>query len=144
MVELMVILVIIGVLVAIAIPFFLASRTRAQDRQAQAYLRTGLVAALTQFTSSDTYSGFADNCTATVDSCTTADQSEPSVDWVGNGAPGELQVSIVMASAGDLLMVSRSATGTFFCLAQQGGGTFRGRGAAFGDVDTIAECNTSW
>lgn len=40
--EVMVVVVIIGILIAIAIPAFLGSRRRAQDRQAQALLRTGL------------------------------------------------------------------------------------------------------
>ena len=144
MVELMVILVILGVLMGIAIPFFLASRTRAQDRQAQSTLRTSLVAALTHFTSTDTFDGFGDSCTAAVDSCATAQMAEPSVSWVGPGAPGLLQVSIVVASGGDLLMVSQSSTGTFFCEAQQAGGTFRGRSSAFSGVDTIAECSGDW
>jgi type IV pilus assembly protein PilA len=59
LVELMVVLLIIGILVAVALPTLLGARTRAQDRAAQADLRGSLVAAKTMFSDGSTY-GSAD------------------------------------------------------------------------------------
>ncbi|MEO8476743.1 MAG: prepilin-type N-terminal cleavage/methylation domain-containing protein, partial [Actinomycetota bacterium] len=47
LIELMVVVLIIGILVAIALPTFLGARTRAQNRAAQSDLRNALVAAKT-------------------------------------------------------------------------------------------------
>src|SRR5438045_9029490 len=50
LIELMVVVLIIGILIAIALPTFLGARTRAQNRAAQSGLRNALVAAKTIFT----------------------------------------------------------------------------------------------
>ena len=46
LIELMVVVLIIGVLIAIALPTFLGARKRAQDRAVQTNMRSGLAAAL--------------------------------------------------------------------------------------------------
>ena len=58
LIELMVVVLIIGILIAIALPTFLGARVRAQDRAAQSNLRNGIAAAKTFFTDGDTYTGF--------------------------------------------------------------------------------------
>src|SRR4026208_1620635 len=55
LIELMVVVLIIGILVAIALPTFLGARTRAQNRAAQSDLRNALVAAKTVYTDARTY-----------------------------------------------------------------------------------------
>src|SRR5713226_5165408 len=55
LIELMVVVLIIGILIAIALPTFLGARQRAQNRGAQSNLRNGLVAAKTFFTDTDDY-----------------------------------------------------------------------------------------
>src|ERR1041385_4385243 len=55
LIELMVVVLIIGILIAIALPTFLGARTRAQNRAAQSDLRNALVAAKTMYTDSSTY-----------------------------------------------------------------------------------------
>ena len=50
LIELMVVVLIIGILIAIALPTFLGARTRAQNRAAQSDLRNALVAAKTMYT----------------------------------------------------------------------------------------------
>ena len=57
MVELMVVVLIIGILIAIALPTFLGARSRAQNRAAQSDLRNSLVAAKTIYTNNDSYTG---------------------------------------------------------------------------------------
>ena len=49
LIELMVVVLIIGILIAIALPTMVGARTRAQDRAAQADLRGALVAAKTMY-----------------------------------------------------------------------------------------------
>jgi len=53
--ELMVVVLIIGILIAIALPTFLGARTRAQNKAAQSSVRNGLSAAKTVFTDTDSY-----------------------------------------------------------------------------------------
>lgn len=55
LVELMVVMVIIGILLAIAVPIFLNVQTGAQNRLAEANLRNSLTAAKTYFTVNNTY-----------------------------------------------------------------------------------------
>ena len=56
LIELMVVVLIIGILVAIALPTFLGARDRANDKAAQSGLRNAVVAAKTCFTDNDAYS----------------------------------------------------------------------------------------
>jgi type IV pilus assembly protein PilA len=57
LIELMVVVLIIGILIAIALPTFLGARTRAQNKAAQSDLRNALVAAKTIYTDSSSYAG---------------------------------------------------------------------------------------
>jgi type IV pilus assembly protein PilA len=57
LIELMVVVLIIGILVAIALPTFLGARERAQNRAAQSSLRNALVAAKVAYTDDSNYSG---------------------------------------------------------------------------------------
>ena len=57
LIELMVVVLIIGILVAIALPTFLGARERAQNRAAQSSLRNALVAAKVAYTDDSDYSG---------------------------------------------------------------------------------------
>ena len=56
LIELMVVVLIIGILVAIALPTFLGARNRANDKAAQSSVRNALAAAKTIFTDTDDYS----------------------------------------------------------------------------------------
>src|SRR5437899_12918065 len=55
LIELMVVVLIIGILIAIALPTFLGTRTRAQDKQAQSSLRNTLSAARACYSDEDSY-----------------------------------------------------------------------------------------
>src|SRR5438876_10729082 len=50
LIELMVVVLIIGILIAIALPTFLGARSRAQNRAAESSLRNALVSAKTLYT----------------------------------------------------------------------------------------------
>ena len=56
LIELMVVVLIIGILIAIALPTFLGARSRAQNRAAESSLRNALVSAKTLYTDTDDYS----------------------------------------------------------------------------------------
>ncbi len=137
LIELMVTVLVIGILLSIAVPTYLGARTRTWDRAAQSELRTGVAAALTYYTWAKNYDGFDD---------TEGEAAEPGIAWVDGGAPAARQVSIQVHLGTDLLLVRRSGSGVFFCIAQiaVSPATPRGQGAAFADVDTVAECAGSW
>lgn len=61
LIELMVVVLIIAILVAIAIPTFLGARTRSQQKAAQSGSRNGLVAAKVKFTDTQTYAGMTNS-----------------------------------------------------------------------------------
>lgn len=74
LVEVMVVVLIIGILLAIGIPTFLGARTRAQDRAAQSNLRIAQTTSLILFTDTGTF----DNATETEMAA-----AEPQLTWVG-------------------------------------------------------------
>ena len=66
LIELMVVVLIIGILIAIALPTFLGARTRAQNKAAQSDLRNGLVAAKTMYTDNSQYAAATELTTGLV------------------------------------------------------------------------------
>src|SRR5881398_2790344 len=64
LIELMVVVLIIGILIAIALPTFLGARTRAQNKAAESSVRNGLSAAKTIFTDLDKWDVSANTVTS--------------------------------------------------------------------------------
>ncbi len=142
LIELMVVILIIGILIAVALPTYLGSRTRAQDRAAQTNLRTGLAASLTYWAENGVYTDF---------DTTAGEIAEPSLDWRAKGiVPTRDRITIQEAGEDprgqELLLVTLSRSGTYFCVAQLANSPAfgRGHGVAFGDVDTAVECTQGW
>ena len=137
LIELMVVVLIIGILIAVALPTFLGARELASDRAAQSEMRTGLAAALAYYSERQDWDLF---------DALQAETEEPSVDWIDGGSPTIGEVSIHVHLGQDLLLVSVSSTGRFFCLAQVAGSpsTDRGQGTSFAAVDTVGECVGGW
>lgn len=93
LIELMAAVLIIGILLAIAIPTFLGARTRAQDGVAKSSLRTALTAANVIFTDSETYTGSTAAALAT---------AEGSLTFAANpaqAATGGKSISVLPAAA---------------------------------------------
>jgi type IV pilus assembly protein PilA len=135
LIELMVVVLIIGILIAIALPTFLGARTRAQDRAAQSDLRNGIAAAKTYFTDSDVYTGF---------DVTKAEAIEPSLVWTAAGTPTVGQTVIQVVAASSVVLTALSGSGTYFCIADNsaaGGGTFFDSNTTYASIDTLAECD---
>ena len=138
LIELMVVVLIIGILIAIALPTFLGARTRAQDRAAQADLRNGYLAASTYYATAQTFTGF--NVAA-------AQAVENGLDWVPQGTvPTGTQIDIETAVGDSVLLIEQSKTGTYFCIAQVPGSplTSRGNSTTYTNVDTTGECTQGW
>jgi len=138
LIELMVVVLIIGILIAIALPTFLGARTRSQDRAAQANLRNGYLAASTYFATAQTFTGF---------DVTSAQAIENGLNWVPQGTvPTATQVAIEFASGSSVLLIEHSSSNTYFCIAQVPGSplTARGGSATYANVDTTGECTQGW
>jgi len=137
LIEMMVVVLVIGLMIAIALPTFLGARKRAQDRAIQTNMRSGLAAALAYYTEAQDWDGF---------DAVQAKTEEPRIDWVDPGPPLDRETAIVVHAGQQLLLVGQSGSGTYFCLAQVASNpaTLQGGGAAFADVDTIVECTGGW
>lgn len=138
LVELMVVVLIIGILIAIALPTFLGARTRSQDRAAQTDLRNGYLAASTFYATTQTFSGF---------DVAAAQSVENGLNWAPTGTvPTSTQIAIEIAVGNSVLLIDRSKTGTYFCIAQVPGSplTSRGGSATYPAVDTTTECTQGW
>lgn len=142
LIELMVVILIIGILIAIALPTYLGARERAANRAAQSSLRTGLAAAVAFYSQEQTWDGFT-AAQATIE--------EASLKWIDPAdvpasglVAGQILVSVHVGQ--DLVLVSKSGSGRYFCVAQLAGSpsTDRGNGAALADIDGIGECDNGW
>ena len=150
LIELMVVVLIIGILVAIALPTFLGARTRAQNRAAQSSLRNALVAAKTMYTDISDYS------TATEAAATGLPTVEPSLQYVAaatdSTAPTVVSVSVtddsVVGDAQVWSAASLSESGTCYWISDNatGPGTvYDSSGAATcSGADAVASADPKW
>jgi type IV pilus assembly protein PilA len=134
-IELMVVVLIIAILIAIAIPQFLGARSRAQDSAAKSDLRNALTAEKTSYTDTQMYTA----TTATLAAI------EPSLKWNPTGTVQGPAVSVGdAATTGDAQVVcleETSKSGTVFAIADiaQGtnAGTYYNKGACSTTVANV-------
>jgi type IV pilus assembly protein PilA len=142
LIELMVVVLIIAILIAIAIPQFLGARQRAQDSAAKSDLRNALTAEKTSYTDTQAYT----TTTATLLAI------EPSLKW--NPAAGvqgpTVSVGNVVATPADsnvVCITETSKSGTQFSIADiatgASAGTYYNKGACDTTVATVAAW-TGW
>lgn len=114
LIELMVVVLIIAILLAIAIPTFLGAQDRARDRGAQSDLRNALTAAKTLATDE---AGLFMATTGTVTAPINADAmelAEPSLEYDDTTADTDT-ISVATAAGGvNILLVTESESDTFF------------------------------
>jgi type IV pilus assembly protein PilA len=136
LVELMVVLLIVGILAAIALPTFLGARDRAEDRGAGSNLRNGIIAAKTYFTGVSSYVGF---------DVASASATEPSLTWLVGTSPPLGQVDIEVATPTQLELITLSASGQYFCIRDDTTvGTGFGKNSSYLLVQGYANCTGSW
>jgi type IV pilus assembly protein PilA len=136
LIELMVVVLIIAILLAIAIPTFLGARSRAQNRSAQSNLRNALTAEKTAYTDAQSYS-----------SDTVALQSiEPSLTFVAaTPATGANQVEVVTADTNATVCLSAvSASGKQYWIGDNGSGTYYSSTAAPTCTSAAMKALTNW
>jgi type IV pilus assembly protein PilA len=141
LIELMVVVLIIGILIAIALPTFQGAHQRADARAAQASARNALVAAKTSYTDVDNY-GLV---TAAV-----LGSIEPSVTYQAAVSTGPTVVSFEIANNGantpqEIGLAALANSGTCFFLRDVAniGGTHPS-GTTFGSTNTPANCTGTY
>jgi type IV pilus assembly protein PilA len=108
LIEVLVVILIIGILAAIALPAFLSQRTKSQDASAKSNVRN-MVSAL-------------ESCYANASSYASCDTSQ---DVVASGIPtgtGNGQVDLTSLSSGSYRVVAKSASGNNFTISKSGSG----------------------
>jgi type IV pilus assembly protein PilA len=129
MVELMVVVLIIGILVAVALPMMLGAKTRAQDRAAQAYAKYTFNAEKVYFADTETYTSSVPVLVAI----------EPELDYVDGDTPVATGVVYVHVHPGpnEVLISVKSQSGSCFYLREaNGGGASFASNTACGIADT--------
>ncbi|MDQ6613825.1 MAG: type II secretion system GspH family protein [Actinomycetota bacterium] len=112
LIELMVVVLIIGILLAIAIPTFLGARDRANNRSAQSNLRNALTAEKTLYTDNQT---FADTSVAA--DLTSLQNTEPSLNWANATPASTRDMQATVTGGTTVVLGAKSATGECWYIA---------------------------
>jgi len=146
LIELMVVVLIIGILIAIALPTFLGARQRAEARAAQSSVRNALVAAKTSYTDVDSYNNLQPAATGV----TTLNGIEPSLTYQAAASTGPTIVSFAVGQNGattfqevGLAGMANSGTCYFLRDAANVGGTDPA-GTKYGSTPTAANCTGTY
>ena len=130
LIELMVVVLILAILIAVAIPSFLGVRRRAQDRAAQFILRNAVTAQKTYYADRGEYTTAATELTAV----------QGYILWVGAPPADSRRSEVAVAVTGTgpaarVWLSSTSASGQEFCIADvANAGTFyKSTTGCFGD-----------
>jgi type IV pilus assembly protein PilA len=147
LIELMVVVLIIGILIAIALPTFLGARERAQNRAAQSSLRNALAAAKTAYTDTSDFSGATTTGLLAI---------EPSLNYQAADSQAATEVSISVYTTNTVTDDSFAAavlseSGTCYWINEvstnPGAGTFYGDDGGAGNCgggDAQAAAAASW
>ena len=138
LVELMVVVLIIGILIAIALPTYLGARLRAEDRAAQTDLRNGYLAASTYYSAAQTFTGF---------DVPAAQSVEAGLNWTAGGAaPSGTQIAIEVAAGNSVLLIEQSKSGKYWCIGQIPASplTERGGDPVWANINATATCTQGW
>jgi type IV pilus assembly protein PilA len=149
LIELMVVVLIIAILLAIAIPTFLAARTKAQDRAVQANLRNAFTAEKTLYFDSPAYSTDVPVPPATVGPMSA---TEPSMRYTlaappVAASPPTISITLILGNTG-VILSSASKSGMCFYLQDiatgAGAGTTYEKDATCGALPLGATTTNGW
>ena len=132
LIELMVVVLIIAILIAIAIPTFLGARKKAQDRAAQSDVRNALTAEKTHYTDDQTYT----------EASATLELVEPSLAYVtttGAMTPTGNVVYVDVSATGVLTVGAKSASGRCFFLRDD-----LTAGTTYAGTNTTCDVPSTW
>ena len=130
LIELMVVVLIIAILIAIAIPQFLGARQRAQDSAAKSDLRNALTAEKTSYTDTQAYS-------ADVSAGGVLASIEPSLKWGTTVVVAPLAAAATVA--GQVVCIEeKSKSGTMFAIGDVAQGSTPPAGTYYGKDTTGA------
>ncbi|MBT8199916.1 MAG: type II secretion system GspH family protein [Acidimicrobiia bacterium] len=104
LVELMIVVLIVAILIAVAVPTFLGQRVTAQDRAAQSALRNGLVAEKSVMAGRFSFT----------DDVTELQAVEPSFLFVASLSPPVGQIGVAVNGTDVVCMAVQSQSGTWF------------------------------
>jgi len=125
LIELMVVVLIIAILIAIAIPTFLGARRRAQDRQAQSNIRNALLAEKTYYTDKQAYTSTSASL-ADIESSLTFNTAPTTAD----ASARQVGVTLPVASNTDIVCIgSKSKSGSVFLISDVASATTSTTGA---------------
>ena len=141
LIELMVVVMIIAILMAIAIPTFLGAQTKAKDRAAQSDLRNGLTAA--KVISTDNAGLFYSTGTTLI-LASDMNTAEPSLTFSDTVADTKTVYVKAAAAGADIDLVKQTASGTKFygITSTSNGVVSKCYAAALATIDTGAKCVT--
>ena len=127
LIELMVVVLIIGILIAIALPTFLGARTRAQNKAAQSSLRNALASAKTAFTDNDSYAAVNNTAMASL---------EPSLTFVGasTASTGPNSISVNPVSATVWIGAALSKSGTCYAIRDEAAASGSPSGTSYSKI----------
>lgn len=117
MVELMVVVLIIGILIAIGLPTYLGARSRAQDRKAQADIQIAFTAEKAYFSDTNLYTANSGAMTAI----------EPALAYINSDTPAT-SGSVYLhyhPGANEVFISALSQSGTCFYLRDLNGGVIQ-------------------
>jgi type IV pilus assembly protein PilA len=117
LIELMVVVLIIAILLAIAIPTFLGAQNKAKDRSAQSSVRNALTAAKTIYTDASTYTTADETALALVEpsltfAATATNSTDPKTVSVSSNTTGDTFYAAAMSKTGTCFYIKDTiATG---------------------------------
>ena len=116
LIELLVVLLIIGILLAIAIPTFLSSTGSANNTSAQADLKTALTGADTYFMTAGSQSyAYLDSSAGGTSTITSVGTGLTYVSGAANSSSGPHVISVSVSNGGNALVMTALAHGSLDC-----------------------------